>query len=500
MPRKIRVVFFAVVCSLTTFFLAGCGGGGVNTTPPTNQGFTNSNLSGTYVFAVSGSNAGGFFTVAGTLQANGSGTITGGMEDINSPGTLAAPLLNVPITGSYAVRSDGRAIANISTTGLSPNLTFAIDFVLLSNTHGLAIRFDGNGTASGSLDMQTSQTLSALAGTLAFSLSGVDTTGTQNPEGAAGLATIDASGNLTSGVIDVNDAGVVSTNIAITPAAGAVSSPSGGRGTIAITSSATSSTIHFVYYVIDANHLKLIESDTFPILAGDVFRQTTTSVSGSFAYTLAGATANGHGVFVAGGVMNTDGAGNILNTSVEDIDDGGAVTPAAGSALTGTYAVSGGRGTVTLITSPETLHAVFYPSTGGLLMLDTDSTLVAGGTAVAQSGAPFSNTSLSGAFGLNFTGVAGLNTAAPSEIDAVAQLTPSSGSLSGAMDFNNFGATNSSLALTGNYAISANGRGTGTLTTSLGTQNVIFYVASGSKALFIETDPATVSAGLIAVQ
>jgi hypothetical protein len=499
MPRKLGVVFFAVVSSLAAFFLAGCGGG-VNTTTPQNAGFANSSLSGTYVFAVSGQNAGGFFTVAGTLQANGNGSITGGTEDINSPGTLASPLLNVGITGSYSVRPDGRAVAQLTTTGLNPNLTFTIDFVLLSNTTGLAIRFDGNGTASGSIDMQTSQTLSSLAGTMAFGVAGVDTTGAQNPEGSAGALTFDASGNITSGVIDNNDNGVVSANLSIAPVAGGVASPSGGRGTVTFVSPVTSSTVHFVYYVIDANHLKLIESDTFPILAGDAFRQSTTAVSGSFAYTLAGATANGHGAFVAGGILNTDGAGNILNTSVEDIDDGGSVTPAAGATLTGTYVVSSGRGTMTLTTSSETLHTVFYPSSGGLLMLDTDATVVATGTAVQQSGGPFSNTSLSGAFGLNISGVTGLNTVSPGEFDAVAQLTPNNGSFSGAMDFNNSGATSSSLTLTGNYAISSNGRGTGTLHNSLGTFNLTFYLGSGSKVLFIENDPATVSAGLMATQ
>jgi hypothetical protein len=500
MPTKIHIVFFAVVSSFAAFFLAGCGGNNVSTTKPTNAGFTNSSLNGTYVFAVSGTNAGGFFAITGSLQANGNGSITGGMEDVNSPGTLSAPLLNVPITGTYAVRSDGRTIANLTTTGLNPNLAFTIDFVLLNNTSGLAIRFDGNGTASGSIDLQTSQTLSTLAGTMAFNVSGVDTTGAQNPEGAAGAVTFDSSGNISGGLLDDNDAGTVN-SVAISAAGAAISVPVNGRGTLAITTSGSLNvTRRFVYYVVDANHLKLIESDVFPILAGDAFRQSTAAVSGSFAYTLAGSTANGHGVFVAGGIMNTDGAGNILNTSVEDIDDGGILTPGAGAALTGTYAVTSGRGTMTLNTSSEILHEVFYPSTGGLLMLDTDSTLVATGTAIQQSGGPFSNASFSGGFGLNMTGVTGLNTNAPNQFDAIAQLTPNNGSFSGAMDFNNFGLLNSSLTLTGNYSISANGRGTGTLRNSLGTFNVIFYAANGSRVLFIETDPTTVSAGLMVKQ
>jgi hypothetical protein len=504
MPRKTRALFFAVIISFTTFFLAGCGGG-VSTTTPNPQGFTNSSLNGTYVFAISGTNAGGFFAIAGTFQANGSGTITGGTEDVNSPGTLASPLLNVPITGSYSVRSDGRTVANLTTTGLNPNLAFTVDFVLLNNTTALVIRFDGNGTASGSVDMQTSQTLSSLAGTMAFSVSGVDTTGAQNPEGSAGVVTFNASGNITGGLLDDNDAGNldggVSTPASISAAGAAVSSPVNGRGTVQVTTSGSLNvTRNFVYYVIDANHLKLIESDVFPILAGDAFRQSSTAVSGSFAYTLAGATANGNGVFVAGGIMNTDGAGNILNASVEDIDDGGAVTPAAGATLTGNYAVSSGRGVMALITTSETLHTIFYPSSGGLLMLGSDPTVVTGGAAVPQSGTPFSNNSLSGGFGLNLTGVTGLNTIAPNEIDSIAQFAANNGSITGALDFNNFGLTSTSLTLSGNYTMSANGRATGTLHSSLGTFNVIFYAATGSRVLFIENDAVQMSAGLVAAQ
>ncbi|HEY6271707.1 MAG TPA: hypothetical protein VIX19_06905, partial [Terriglobales bacterium] len=167
MPRKIRVVLF-VVASFLAFFLVGCGSG-ASTSAPVNAGFNNSSLNGTYVFAISGTN-GSFFSIAGSLQADGNGNVTAGVTDINSPAISTTPLLNVPVTGNYAVRSDGRTIANLTTTGLNPNLTFTIDFVLLNSTTGLAILFDSSATGSGSIDMQTSQTLASLAGTMAFSL------------------------------------------------------------------------------------------------------------------------------------------------------------------------------------------------------------------------------------------------------------------------------------------------------------------------------------------
>jgi hypothetical protein len=468
---------------------------------PAQAGFNNASLNGTYAFAISGQNGGGFFTVTGSFQANGSGAITGGTADVNSPGTIGV-VQNVPITGSYAIRSDGRTAATINTS-TNPAITFGLAFVLLNSQHGLVIRFDSNGTASGTVDLQNSAAfnLGSLAGTLAFSVSGVNATVTQNSEASAGLLTVDSSGNITSGTLDDNNAGAVSTNLAIAPAAGGVSSPvaGSGRGTVTFVSPVSSATVHFAYYVVDANHLKLIQLDTAPILSGDAFRQSTTPVSGNFAFTLAGATASGHGAFSSGGILNTDGAGNILNTSVQDLDNGGAFTPAGGSSVSGTYQVSGGRGTMQL-TGPATLNLVFYPSTNGLLLLDVDTTVVATGTALGQSGAPFNNASISNGFGLNLTGV---NVNANTEFDSIAQFTANgNGSLNGAMDINAFGALFNSLSLSGNYTVSANGRGTAVLRTSSSTFNLNFYVASNSRVLFVELDEqiGQISAGTFAAQ
>jgi hypothetical protein len=493
MPGKNRTALLLLALSIAVLMMAGCGSG-PKTAGPAPAGFTNASLNGTYAFAMSGTNTstGTFFTVAGSFQANGNGTITGGTADINSPGTVGV-VSNVGISGSYAIRSDGRTAATI-TTSTNPAISFALDFVLLNSQTGLMIRFDNNGTASGSIDLQNSSAfnLTSLAGNLAFNVAGVDSAG--HPEASAGLITVNSAGDITAGVLDDNDNFTVQQSVAVTPTTLAVSSPTNGRGTIAINAGALG-TLNFVYYVVDANHLKLLETDTgFPI-AGDAFRQTSTTVSGSFAFTLAGSS-SASGVFAAGGILDTDGAGTILNTSVEDADNGVNATPAAGSAVSGTYSVSGGRGTMQINGGLQTLNLVFYPSTGGLLMLDVDTNLVASGAALQQSGAPFSNVSINGAYGLNFTGTNGAT-----EVDSIAQFnTSGNGNLSGAMDFNNGGSLSNSLALNGNYTVSSNGRGTARLNTSLETINIVFYMASSSRVLFIESDPSQISVGVFALQ
>jgi hypothetical protein len=496
--RKHAALIFS--SSFLLLGLAGCGGG-VQTTTGNPSGFTNSNLKGTYSFAISGNNGGGFFAVAGSLTADGNGNITSGTEDINSPGT-GVLLTNVALTGSYSVRSDGRTVATLTTSGLNPNVTFGLDLVLLTSSKALMMRFDQNGTASGTLDLQNSSafSLASLAGAFAFNVNGVDAGG--NSESSVGLINTDNAGNITGGSLDDNDSLTINLNLAL--AASALTAPGGvnGRGTATVSSPLGNRL--FAYYVVDANHLKVIEIDgSGPFLAGDAFRQSSTAVSGSLAFTLAGATTAGHGVFVAGGVLNTDGAGNILNSSVEDFDNGGiTLSPAGGSGVTGTYSVTGGRGTLQL-NGPITLNLVFYPSTGGLQMLDVDNTIVASGTALQQSGAPFSNGSINNTYGLNFTGIAGAGSLSPVEIDSIAQFSATgNGTFTGAMDINNFGSLSTSLALNGNYSLASNGRGTAGLRTSFGTFNIVLYTVNNSQVLFIEMDEnfGQISAGVFSAQ
>src|SRR5262249_4510543 len=156
-------------------------------------------------------NGGGFFTMAGSFQANGSGNITGGTLDINSPGTVGV-LTNLPLTGTYIVHADGRGAATLNPSGSN---SVNLDFVLLSSQHGALIRFDGNATASGSLDIRTASAfnLASLAGTFVFNISGADGGGqSPPPHASAGVLTVDGSGNLTTGVQDTSDNGVPTMN------------------------------------------------------------------------------------------------------------------------------------------------------------------------------------------------------------------------------------------------------------------------------------------------
>ena len=203
MSLRNRLVLPVIFCGLAV--LAGCGGSGFNSpTPPPTGSFSNSDLNGTYVFSVTGSDVNfAFLTMVGTFTANGSGGITGGTVDINDP-LFSAPVLGLPITGgTYRVTSDGRGQATLTaTTPFGSSISAC--FVLASSSHGLIIEFDGNGTGSGTLDMQSTVTQGQIAESYAFNFTGISSLQQLHWSRAvlatAGAFTLDGNGNVTTGV------------------------------------------------------------------------------------------------------------------------------------------------------------------------------------------------------------------------------------------------------------------------------------------------------------
>src|SRR6476646_1868648 len=472
-------LFIAAAIALVT--IAGCGGSSVSFPPP--QGtFTNANLNGPFAFSYTGSDAGGFLAVAGSFVADGSGHITSGTQDINSG---AAVSTNVASSGTYLVRSDGRGTITLN----SPAGNSTLDFVIVAGGHALVTRFDNRATGSGTIDQQTTSAFSnaALAGSFAFTLSGIDTNAAV-PFAMGGVFTSNASGTLTAGLDDSNDNGLVVTN---DPMTGSIPVASTGRGTATLNTSRGALT--FAYYVVDPNHLKVVGTSIFPALGGEAFRQTgpfsNASVSGPFAFTIAGADLLNGAPFAAGGVLTSDGAGNIT-AGIEDFNDAGVITTNA--TFTGTYALAAtGRGTLTLTTTAGTFSFVMYPSSGGVLVLEVDVRFLTSGAALQQQTTAFTSGSLQGTYGMNFTGAT-----TSSELDSMAEFTADGvNKVTGIIDLNNSGAITFGQPLSGTFNAAANGRTTMPLQTSLGTQNMVVYLVNANRALFIEIDASLVAAG-----
>lgn len=507
MSFRTRALVSIVTLSSLALFV-GCGSNSMNRgTPPPNGAFSNSNLNGTYVFSVTGSDSSAtpfFQTIAGTFTANGSGGITGGTIELKDP---AGSLPPTAITGgNYSVGADGRGGLfggggmNLQTSAG----TFTFQFVLSSTQHGLITEFDSNGTGSGTLDMQSSVSQASIGGqSYAFNLTGVDSTG-QLGFATVGALTLDANGNVTTGLADFNQNG---DSLACGQSLLTACSVTGGSinlstvpGTTTITAGINLGTLSFDVYPVDATHLKLIETDGLAFSAGDAFTQSSSLPASSYVFTLAGFDNAAQGPFTSAGLIVTDGSGIITNASIQDINDVGSV-PSSPIPFTGSYsALSGGRTVLTLTSfvngnngaGCNSCEFAAYPSSGGIQLLEIDNAGTTAGVAYPQSA-----TSLASGEGYGMN-LAGANS--NGEEDVIAEFVNTDGNFAGLIDFNDGGQLTAAQHFTSTYTAYTTVPGRGVVASGTNGFNLASYVVDSSTSVFVELDNNQVGIGSFALQ
>ncbi len=383
-----------------------------------------------YAFFVTGVDANGFYSAAGSFTSNGDGTLAdGGEEDFNDPGVLAEG--DTLTDGTYNIGPDGRGTisftANFQGTPdtLLPNggmQTFNIvatsDFVN-TGTHLLIVEASAGAASSGVVDLQSSGDFAGgLTGSYVFTLTGQDAFNGLVPATFGGVANTDGNGNIT-GVIDENDFG---DDIPGTSLAGATytAPDANGRGTIALNNADAQT---YTYYMVNAGVLRVVETDDtnfFFIAGGSAYIAAsgtafdTTALSGNFVFVDNGQSTLGP--IGLGGQVVLDGAGNITS-GVDDFSEGGAITSAA--PVTGTYSVpdptvprvvfaitGGNSGDVANVYAYLSDPSVNFldprngvPASGALLM---DSDPDANGTGLVVEQAPTSASTFAGNYAFNF--------------------------------------------------------------------------------------------------
>jgi len=483
---SIRKVLALLSALFGLAFLVACGSGSPKPTPPPSGSFSDADLNGTYTFSTVGTDSSGsLIAIAGSFSANGSGGITGGAFDLNDPaiGIFSDQAIS---SSNYSVSVDGRGQATLNTSSGQVGLAF----VLASDAHGLITEFDNTGSGSGTLDLQSSPTL---AGPYTFSFSGIDVAG--NPRSMVGTFAVDGSGTITSGTADVNDAGIPAPNQSLSGTVTLGSGTTPGTATLVTSSSGTS---HYDVYAIDSTHLKFIEieSGSPPVVIGDAFAQQTTIPSGQIVFTAAGLDASGNPMAL-GGFMTSDGVSAITN-GLEDFNDAGTVSSSQLSFSGSFTPVTGGRSLFTLnsffngTTNSYTFAA--YPSSGGIQLLEIDSSGITTGAAYAQSSTSFSTPE---GYGFN---VSASNSGGYEE-DDIAEFQPSGGNLCTGtclIDVNDEGSTSYGNRITGSYADDGTGSGRGAISTTY--VNGLYYTIDGSSLLFLETDNNQVGLGSLGLQ
>ena len=488
------------IALLFAVFQAACSGGGNGTLPPPPPvGFSNSSLSGQYAFTMVGNDPlGNVIARVGVFVADGSGHITGGIEDVDVGAGDETIAFNSGTT--YSISSDGRGTINLanSTTGSNP-LIFSV--TLVSATQGLIVQTDGNATTSGTFALQNTNafTLASLSNSYVFDFAGISPDQSQNflPDSLVGQFTLN-NGALQGGVLDENFAAQLSGPLAISAANGIsldATNSQFGRGTFTFTAGGTQFT--YVFYIVDGNRLHLMEAGSASLTVGDAIRQAAApsnnaAFSGSFAYLLAGA--GGVGVpDTRVGRFTADGNGGLGSIFQDESNDGHTFAVPNGTLSATTYAVDQGfpgSGRVTITFTDSNLSkngaysfiAYMASSTQGVIQ-DAENGFILDGQILAQTGGPFSSSTVAGDYAFNYSGLGFNNsTGAPGEEDFVGHLTvtsATSNNASGAMDFNAFSSNKGvfpNVSVNGNFTIGGDG------TTSTGTRSTLSLTTGNSPS------------------
>ncbi len=455
----------------------------VNVVPPP---ATQPGLDGNYVFSFTGVDTRGAQFYAGIFHAtppdaSGNGTIDSGQEDANT----SAGVTNSALTGTYTVYPDGRGTLVLTPAG---GTSTTLRFILAaSGATGLAIEFDGLGTAAGSFELQDAGPFGdiALTGDYVFRFNGMDIAST--PMGEVGVFTADGLGNISGGAEDENDFGVLSSP-ALT--ASLYDIGANGRGTLALTTAGGTS--NFVVYAVSATKLRLMQTDAASTVLSGVAEQqannnfTNTALMGGYAYRLDRAPSANQGTFDVIGRAFFDGnqpTGNVVAGTQLEVDG-----TTQNTITGGTYNIAAnGRGVIAATTDAgERDYTIYMISPSRAYLLENFTTWGGTGSADVQN-VTLDNSTLSGSYALSGASIGQNDTALSLWLNA-----DGGGNIAGVADVISGGIPSSVVVGNTTYNVTPNGRTFVTLPSPspIVVQSFTFYVVSPTEAQILGSQPA----------
>jgi len=474
--------------SLGLFFLLFCAACGYNNGTVTGfipkGNFSNASLNGQYVYQIQGfdfhnSVSGVPYREAGVFFANGGGGITSATDDFSEGGTV----FTTNSTGSYSISNDGtgsltfnNALGTIklAVTLVSASKVYLVEGDTVLNAGGLAEKQDATAIAV------------APSGTFVFREHDLDALQSVGSVGAFSVS----GGTVSAGSEDVNRGGVL-TSLAFTAGSFNAPDPVTGRGTGTLTDSSPA-TSNFFYYIVDANNVRFLADTPGITGSGRAEKQNgTPALSGNYAFGSDGDTLNFlGGVDSAGRFTATSGA--ITSGARDTVQDG---STAANVAFTGTYTQAvNGRAAVTLSTTANNNLVVWMISPSRGFFVVNDPNTIQEGTLDVQQTATFSNSTMNGQSAVVMDG---FDAGGPKDRVGTLQWDGS-----GKLILNEFtnanGVITVPIVLSGSYSVSANGRATGSLNTL--SNNLVFYLVSGSDAYVVQNDPGVQIDGTVSKQ
>lgn len=465
--------------------------------------FSDASLHGPYAFTWRATDAGEMMFAGGCFTADGQGTISDGIMDMNSQTRGSVPSTGVPFTGTYQVQGDGRTYLTLHTT----TETFQFRLALVNDSSARMMAFETGRAGAGDLARQDPSSYAAgLSGSYVFSYDGMGSVLDTMPPGgqpiaAAGRFTTTSSGTLTGIAGDININGVWQAGGMGSLSVSGTFTPTNlltGRGGLNIDGSAGAQ--QFVFYMLSADEALLVSYDwgsMFPKfgVTGRLSRQAAgpfskSSLSGSMAdlgwgrgaipvptpdpyappwpaYSGAVITAGGTGTFTGGTADN-----NMNGTVGQDLSVSGSYDVAAN-----------GRGSLTM-SAGGTNHAAFcLLAANTAVLVGVDAWGAGVSYSVPQTGGPFSAASLDGKYALALTGT--LASAGTEVTGAI--LLNGLGALAGVVDINAMGTLTQNASAAGTFSLSSNGRGTLTINASSKSWTMTIYAVDSGKILLMGT-------------
>ena len=466
-------------------FCAGCGssGSGIVTGFIPTGGFSNASLSGQYVYQIQGVDfsvnaSGAAYREAGVFTANGAGLITSVADDFSEAGSVGS----TTSTGAYVIRTDGTG--SLTFTNALGTVNFEVTLVSASKVYLMEI--DSPLNAGGLAELQNAAAIAAApSGTFVFREHDLNTLQSVGSVGAFAIS----GGAVSAGSEDVNRAGVL-TSLTFT---GSFNPPNtaNGRGTATFTDSSPA-TYNFFYYIVDANNIRFLEATPGITGVGRAELQNgTPALSGSYAFGSGGDTLTSViGVNMAG--RFTASGGTISAGARDSVQDGASV---ANISFTGTYTqAASGRALLNLSNAANNIFVVWMVSPSRGFFVVNDPNTIQEGTLDLQQSGTFTNSTTNGQYALIMDGVdtGGLK-------DRVGTLLwDGSGKLTLNEVSNAAGVINGPVVLSGTYAVSGNGRTTGSISSI--SSNLVFYLVSSTDAYVIQNDTNVEVNGTISKQ
>jgi hypothetical protein len=520
--RRLTRYLLTVGAAVLAAMAAACGGGGSVTpeppSPPSGP-YSVASLNGTYAFLMSGQDSGGFFTRAGSFTANGAGSISGGVQDLNSgiiPGSTTLAITG----GTYTINTNGKGMLSL----IDAAETVQVSIVMTSTNAGILTETDGFATASGNFTAQDTSTFAGfpnnVSGSYVFDYSGVDPNGFG--ESIIGHMVGNGGGGLSGGVVDINDDFTPSGELAITGGSFTVDSTNiaaSGRGTATLT--AGGSTFNFAVYVVGPGRLRMMRTDFPAASIGDAVGQTgaipTTAagLTGGFVFSLGGSSLSGSDVRTGRATFGGGNLSTILmddnNSSASGSGNSNPVPIPNGTLSATTYTIDpsgNGRGTMTFTDSKKgTYSFIFYLSspTSGVIQ-DVSNGITSDGSIMAQTGGPFTASATGGNWAFNWAGQSiNSKTGILAEEDFVGQYSQdTSGNITGGVDFTELSANEviTGAAISGMLNITGDGTGRNGYSVTIqsspsATLNFSAYYVGPNQIFVVGTDTHRVITGTL---